>query len=400
MVSPLPPVRTGESIYTFQLIEQIAKNSDIKITAITNPEAAELPSHKNQVKTLRIWDGRSLRYPLVLWKRIIIEKPDIVHVQFGPHGEVYGGFFGEVMLVLLLMLRMSGIRTTITLHSTWIGNQVKERIETYQRLKKISFLAVPMFRLYMKLLEWGTSFTQLSTAKVNSTLKEAFLRDYSFPSQKIGEIPHPCQAVEVVPDAITAKRDLSLMGKRVILIFGYIRRGKGIELAIEAMRRIIEVHHDAKLLIVGRPLDSDSEAYLSELLELVKEMNLEDSIQFVSRFIPDDEIRRYFSAADVILMPYTESIGASGPIHNYAGYGRPIVASDVGYHMKETLDGALALFAHKSATSLAQVLCDVLDDKERMDDMSQRNVAYSKRENWQLAARRTVEFYQRMIELN
>ncbi len=365
--------------------------------AITNREADELPKHGGRVKTLRIWDGRSILYPFMLWKEIMREKPNIVHVQFGPHGEIYGGFFGEVMLVLLLLLRLGGIKTTVTLHSTWIGYQVRERIKSYKTLSSVSFLAVPAFRLYMKLLKWGTTLTQLSTTKIDSSLRKAFLREFGFPPKSVVEIPHPCRQIENIPDRAECKKLLNLNGKIVILIFGYIRKGKGIEFAIQAMKILSDRHPDALLLIAGRPLDKDSENYLDTLITQTKDLLLGDSVRFRTKYIPQDEIRLYFSAADIILFPYSESVGASGPIHNSAGFGRAIVASNEGYHMKEAIGGSLALFRSRSSQSLAHVLDDVLSSKSRRLAMGETNREYANRENWQLAAKRTLDYYRLVL---
>ncbi len=65
----------------------------------------------------------------------------------------------------------------------------------------------------------------------------------------------------------------------------------------------------------------------------------ESHARFDAKFIPEEMVPVYFSAALAILISYTESVGASGPIHSYAGYGVPIVAADVGYHLRESMGG-------------------------------------------------------------
>ena len=105
----------------------------------------------------------------------------------------------------------------------------------------------------------------------------------------------------------------------------------------------------------------------------------------------------YFSASTVILVPYTESIGASGPIHNNAGYAKPIVASDEGYHMRETLGGTLTLFKTGNSDDLAKQLIRILKDEKLGHQLGLLHREYSRKETWTLAAIRTLQHYQSII---
>ena len=108
---------------------------------------------------------------------------------------------------------------------------------------------------------------------------------------------------------------------------------------------------------------------------------------------------RIFSAASAILIPYTESVGASGPIHSYAGYGVPIVAADVGYHLRESIGGNVLLFKTSDSKSLAKRLEEILSDDNLATRLGQSQVSYAKKENWRRAANRTVEYYKRALKI-
>jgi glycosyltransferase involved in cell wall biosynthesis len=101
----------------------------------------------------------------------------------------------------------------------------------------------------------------------------------------------------------------------------------------------------------------------------------------------------YFSAADIIVVPYTESVGASGPIHNYAGYGVPVISSDVGYHMKETLGGSITLFESGNADDLSEKIIMLLMNNLQRERLVKEQLEYAERETWALAAKRTLHHY-------
>ncbi|MFW9842776.1 MAG: glycosyltransferase [Candidatus Thorarchaeota archaeon] len=397
MISPLPPERAGESIYTATLITEMANNENVRIIAIAGPDAFELPNRSGRVTTLNIWRSQSLFYPLKLIKVIAKLQPHIVHVQFGPDGTVYGGLFGEPMIVLLNLLRLIGINTTITLHSTWMTDQVENRISTYPRIGKISFLAKAIFRLFMKFILLGVTKIQLSTTKFDSLLKRNFIDEFHLSEGDVYEIPHPCALVKNHYDSSDAKHQLRLDGRFIILIFGFIRRGKGLEIALEALDKVKHKIPNVLLLIAGSARDSDSRSYLMQLKNKTKKLGLEEFVRFDSQYIPDGMVPTYFSAAGIILLPYTESVGASGLIHNYADYAKPIIVADTGYHMKEALDGTLTLFKNRDSEDLANKVIALINDNQRRKELGNRQRAYAANESWNVAAKRTMQNYKRII---
>jgi D-inositol-3-phosphate glycosyltransferase len=276
-------------------------------------------------------------------------------------------------------------------------DQVEQRVSTYGRTSRLSIFARPLFRLFMKLLKLGTTRIQLSTVKMNSLLKQKFVHEYHFSDSVVDEIPHPCAPVRNRLDSDEALHNLRLDGRSVILVFGYIRRGKGFEVALEALNKVKQRIPNVLLLIAGKVQDPDSGAYLVQLKQMSKELNLEESVRFDSHFIPDDKVSIYFSAAKILLVPYTESVGASGPIHNYAGYGTPIIAANVGYHMSETLGGALILFKNHDPVDLAEKLIALLLDNRLRKELGDKQCEYVANESWDVAAKRTMQNYSALL---
>ena len=397
MISPLPPQRTGESYYTKRLVSNLVKLRGIEVFAVCGHNTKPLIDDGINARILPIWQGRNMLYPLQLLRPIRRCRPHIVHVQFGPHGEVYGGFFGEWMLFLLLFLRFTGITTTVTLHSTWMIEQVQKRAGTYRILGKLSILARPVFLIYMKLLNMGTTTIQLSTVKEGSLLRERFLKEYHYPSRKVLEIPHPYEQITDRTDRQTALEEIGLQGKQVVLAFGFIRRGKGLKSAIRSMKIVRERVKDAVLLIAGTPLDLDGKRYLDELKEQRRKEGLEDVVEFHDHFIPEPMLPVYMSAASIILIPYMDSVGVSGPAHNHAGYGVPILAADSGYHMKETLGGNIVLYSRKNPEELPEKMVKLLADHDFARSVGASLRAYTQKETWYEAIERTMENYKKTV---
>jgi glycosyltransferase involved in cell wall biosynthesis len=120
-----------------------------------------------------------------------------------------------------------------------------------------------------------------------------------------------------------ARRRLGLADERIILFFGFVRRYKGLHLLLEAMPEIIR-QMSLKLLIVGEFYD-DEEAYRKEILKL----GLGDHVMICSNYIPNEEVALYFSACDVVVLPYI-SATQSGIVQIAYHFDKPVIVTDVG----------------------------------------------------------------------
>jgi len=122
-----------------------------------------------------------------------------------------------------------------------------------------------------------------------------------------------------------AKDMLGIKEKYVILAFGLIRRYKGIKYLIKAYESLPEsLISRSRLLIVGEVWE-DKE----ELIKQINESDAASHITLVDEYIPDYEVSRYFSAADVITLPYTRS-SQSAVAATAMVYKKPVIASKVG----------------------------------------------------------------------
>jgi glycosyltransferase involved in cell wall biosynthesis len=399
VLSTLPPERTGEAPYTANLLRALSAQKQVIVNAIGGTAAKPLSSQHDNILTLPIWRRNDRSYVLKLYRAISRLRPHLVHIQFGPYGRVFGGLFGEPMLLLLLLLRNSGIRTTITLHSTWMPDQVEERAKGYRFLGKLSILAKAAFQLYMRVLDLGTDTIQLSTVKLDSQLRRKFLQEYKIRSEKVLEIPHPCGTTAEQLEKSVALESLNLAEKTIILAFGFIRRSKALEIALDAVKLLKSSYPDLMLVIAGRPQTEADEVYLEELRKKAAEIQVRDRVRFDARFIPEEEAAEYFSAASAIVVPYSESVGVSAPIHNYAGFGVPVIASDSGYHIGEALGGNLLLFKAGNHLDLAQKIELVLRETELLVQIRDRQIEFVKGETWDLAGRRTVANYRCTMRL-
>ncbi len=125
-----------------------------------------------------------------------------------------------------------------------------------------------------------------------------------------------------MPPRDEAKKKLGLENRNVALFFGHIRPFKGLDIALEAWRRL---KTDSWLLVAG-------EIWWSEA------RGPRPRVVYDLRFIPDSEVATYFAAADVVLAPYRRE-AQSGVALTAFHFARPVIATRVGGLPEIVVDG-------------------------------------------------------------
>mgnify|MGYP001280320781 CR=1 FL=1 len=121
-----------------------------------------------------------------------------------------------------------------------------------------------------------------------------------------------------------AKNLLRVKSKRVILFFGLIRGYKGLDLLIEATQILKNKLNNFKIIVAGECYDNKK-----KYLDLTKKLNVEDLFIFNFDFIKNEDVSKYFCAADVIVLPYRSGTQSGiAPIAYH--FNRPVISTDVG----------------------------------------------------------------------
>lgn len=177
---------------------------------------------------------------------------------------------------------------------------------------------------------WDTWLANLALSRgdrfiVQSNREEKRLRAL-LPKAEIQTCPLPVfdlnQSKGLSRGAAIEQIDLDPAGP-ILLCFGIVRPYKGLQYAIQAVAGLEELGQTYHLLVAGE-IWEDKQLYV----DLVHQLNITKQVTFEDRYIPNEEIENYFSAANVFLAPYIDGT-QSAAIKLALGYGVPIVASDI-----------------------------------------------------------------------
>ncbi|MAJ68278.1 MAG: glycosyltransferase [Alteromonadaceae bacterium TMED7] len=121
----------------------------------------------------------------------------------------------------------------------------------------------------------------------------------------------------------SARKRLSIpIDSYVFLFFGNIKGYKGVDELLHSFENISQEFPNAHLLIAGRVLDLDSS---NEIYSKLSNSN----ITFHEGFIADEEVKYYFSASNVCVLPYRKVL-TSGAAMLSISFSTPVIAPDIG----------------------------------------------------------------------
>lgn len=183
----------------------------------------------------------------------------------------------------------------------------------------------------------------LRQADMFVVLSEAVERDLVrlFPGAVHRCAPHPVYESFGSPvPKHEARRALQVSAEKIMLFFGYVRPYKGLMVLLDAMARVRDSGLGAgkiMLLVVGEFYESEK-----TYRDRVRELALDPIVRFVTEYVPNEQVASYFSAADVVVLPY-RSATQSGIVQIAYNFDRPVITSNIGGLAEVVNDGQTGL---------------------------------------------------------
>lgn len=212
-------------------------------------------------------------------------------------------------------------------------------------------------------LRWGTQYVVQSSEE--KTRLQALI-----PGARIDIVRHPIY--DMFADRglskKQARRQLGLpLDLPVLLFFGIVREYKGLRDLLTAMPRI-EARLGRVMLVVAGEFWEDKRAYE----KAIQELGIGDSVVLEDRYIPNEEVAVYFSAADVLVAPYRRATG-SGAVQMALGCDCPVVTTCVGELHEVVVDGISGLITKPSdSQALAEGVIRYFEEMAEYPDRGQR----------------------------
>lgn len=183
------------------------------------------------------------------------------------------------------------------------------------------------------------------------------------------------------------KQELGLSGRKVLMTFGLISPGKGLERVIEALPAIVARHPEVIYRIVGAThpnlASAEGERYREGLQALARERGVEAHIAWDNRFLKIGDLLDQLESCDIYLTPYANLQQATSGTLSYAvALGKAVVATPY-VHARELLaDDIGMLIEPGSSDAVASAVTSLLDRPDRLAAMQRRAYARGRTTIW------------------
>lgn len=205
------------------------------------------------------------------------------------------------------------------------------------------------------------------------------LRDiHGVSEEKISVIPHGIPDIPFT-DPNFYKDHFGVAGRPVLLTFGLLSPGKGVEYAIRALPEIVQEHPDVIYIVLGAThpnlVRQNGESHRESLEQLARDLGVERNVMFVNRYVENAELCEFIGAADIYLTPYlNESQITSGTLAYCFGAGKAVVSTPY-WHAAELLsDDRGVLVPFRDAKAIATGVLELFSNEARRHAM--RKQAY------------------------
>ena len=277
-------------------------------------------------------------YSYPSWKRaykIINKKADIIYIPY------WTLILAVPILYLARKSKKDNIKVIIDYHN--IFDHDSRRI--------MQFLSI----MYLKRLLKYTDLSIFHVKKNYKELKRYTKKDFNSLIIPLGLFDHLPNLKK--PEKIFEIYNLS-KDTKYILMFGIVRKYKGLKYAIEAMNLLNKSEYsNYELLIVGE-IWTD----LREEMKLIQKYDLEHKIKFINKFIPDSHIIPFFEISEFIIYPYIDAT-QSGSLQFSFKTKKPVIATKVGI-FKEVINNREngILVPPKDSKKLSEAIIELINE--------------------------------------
>jgi glycosyltransferase involved in cell wall biosynthesis len=296
-----------------------------------------------------------------------LDRHDVVIVQH-EYG-LYGGSDGDEVVGLLRKL---------TVPSIVVAHTVLLEATDHQRsvLEEVADLAGRMV---------------VMTEAARTRLLDLFDVDPA----KVATIPHGA----TVP---APRHRLAPPARPMLLTWGLIGPGKGIEWAVDALADLGDLRPRPQYVIAGRThpkvLAAEGDAYRDMLVERTWKRGVANSVTFDASYRTVRALTHMVQDAAVVVLPYdSRDQVTSGVLVDALAAGRPVVATAFPHAVEVLSGGAGIVVPHGDASAMATALRRLLTDRELARSMAAAAARIAPTLRWTMVAGQYADLAEELL---
>jgi glycosyltransferase involved in cell wall biosynthesis len=275
---------------------------------------------ENETLVIRCFNRNSLLSYILLIKEIFRFnkiKNALIEFEFGSWGNTKTT---AMFLTIPLLLTVLAKKQTIILHQV-ISNLKDIQGHLGWKKKDLRNLFFDFFiKKYYKILVLLSNKVVVTEEIFKQRLLKIVDR-----KNKIITISHGVDTNQKLLNKDTCRKILKLpKNKNIILFFGYLSWYKGADLFVKYAKRIRDKRYYF-VLAGGESFTNSGKKHYTNYLKNFK--NLPKNI-LLTGFVPENKIKYYFGASDLVVLPYRAMMSSSGPLSLAFTFEKPILLSN------------------------------------------------------------------------
>ncbi|MFA6600596.1 MAG: glycosyltransferase [Candidatus Omnitrophota bacterium] len=216
--------------------------------------------------------------------------------------------------------------------------------------------------------------------------KEILIRDYGIDENKVSVILH---GIHSAPYSTSAKSKsvLGFSKKTILLTFGLLSRGKGIEYVLESLPQVVKACPNLMYIVLGvthpNVLKEEGESYRNSLVQKVRGLKLSSHVSFYNEYVSLEKLLQFLRAADIYISTSLDPNQAvSGTLSYALGSGRPVISTPFA-QAKEIITPQSGLLVNfKDPASYAEALLNLLKDPLRREQLGKNAYFRTRNMTW------------------
>ena len=222
---------------------------------------------------------------------------------------------------------------------------------------------------------------------------------YDLRPEKVRVIPHGVPDVPFISSE-RPKKKLGFSRRFVLGSFGLLHPAKGIEFVLEALPKVIADNPAINVLylIVGEThpnvVKNEGESYRARLKELIANLDLEQNVKFVDKYLTNRNLILHFLATDICVMPYlSRDQIVSGVLSQAVGCGKAIIATPYLHALDALADERGVILESGSSDEIAEAITMLMRNDHLRREMEIRTYMYGRSITWKEVARKYKELF-------
>ena len=361
LIGPFPPYRGGISMFNFSLAKELQKHHEIyKISFSLQYPKIFFPG-KSQKSSFKDNDSIEIINSInpFSWSKVAsyinMISPELVIFQY------WMPFFAPAFTSIAKKIK-KGANSKIIVNCNNIVPHEPRKIDTI------------LTRNFFKHCD---SFIVMS-----DTVEKDLLNINSQLIYK--KTPHPIY--DVFGKSLSkdkARQVLKIGDEKVILNFGLVRDYKGLDILIKSAKILKKQLDKFKIMVVGECYENEY-----KYIQMAKDNNVEDVIDFNFEFVPNENVKHFFCASDLVVLPYKRAT-QSGIIPIAYHFNKPVVVSNVGGLPENVKDTKTGIICEPNPESIANGILNYFDSY--LFNYKENIKEYKKQYTWKTFTEKIME---------